>query len=251
MARFVVPPGWPKLPEGWNPPIGWQPNPKWGPPPADWSFWQDDEGLSTEEVSGAPFPEVKEATIKSFREKPHNEKALASAKKFFAQAQKLQAKNEELFKQAASRTREVLQDERTKAAFKNFVEDERTKNILKKGAMIGLAAAGAALIERNAGGAAAAAVAEHKRQSVIPNIQPQRSNNNLSSSTNNAPGPEVAASLLAELRRTRTDGPSSTPLAAPPTRTSSPPSPPNAARLSNMMAQAHMDNMAVIRNLHA
>lgn len=43
MPRFVVPPGWPPPPEGWEPPRGWKPEPQWGPPPVGWSFWQEDD----------------------------------------------------------------------------------------------------------------------------------------------------------------------------------------------------------------
>ncbi|WP_198167541.1 hypothetical protein [Microbispora sp. ATCC PTA-5024] len=37
--RFVVPPGWPPAPEGWEPPPGWQPDPSWPQAPHNWSFW--------------------------------------------------------------------------------------------------------------------------------------------------------------------------------------------------------------------
>jgi hypothetical protein len=38
--RFVVPPGWPRPPDGWVPPAGWRPDPGWPPPPPGWRFWQ-------------------------------------------------------------------------------------------------------------------------------------------------------------------------------------------------------------------
>lgn len=74
-------------------------------------------------------------------------------------------RNEARIKRATIKTRELLQDERTKATVKKIVEDERTKTFLVTGSMIGLAAAKAALTERTALAAATAAAAEHRRLS--------------------------------------------------------------------------------------
>lgn len=166
MASFVVPPGWPVPPQGWKPSDGWQPDPQWGPPPADWSFWQEEANEPVEAVQTAP-ESLESAGPKNTvpREKSRRKKAATNAKTLLASAQKLQTRNEERIKQATVKTREILQDERTKATLKRIVEDERTKTILVTGGMIGLAAARAALIERNAGAAATAAAAEYKRVS--------------------------------------------------------------------------------------
>lgn len=37
--RFNAPPGWPPVPEGWQPPYGWQPDPSWPEAPPNWPFW--------------------------------------------------------------------------------------------------------------------------------------------------------------------------------------------------------------------
>lgn len=36
---FNPPPGWPKPPEGWQPPAGWTPDPSWPEPPPGWQLW--------------------------------------------------------------------------------------------------------------------------------------------------------------------------------------------------------------------
>lgn len=41
--RWVAPPNWPPMPEGFEPPAGWHPDPTWPPPPAGWQFWQPAE----------------------------------------------------------------------------------------------------------------------------------------------------------------------------------------------------------------
>jgi hypothetical protein len=38
-ARFNPPPGWPQLPEGWEPRPEWKPDPAWPPAPEDWQWW--------------------------------------------------------------------------------------------------------------------------------------------------------------------------------------------------------------------
>lgn len=38
--RWVPPPNWPALPEGFRPHPGWEPDPSWPAPPAGWRFWQ-------------------------------------------------------------------------------------------------------------------------------------------------------------------------------------------------------------------
>ena len=39
---FNPPPGWPKPPRGWVPPIGWKPDPSWPVPPSGWQLWISD-----------------------------------------------------------------------------------------------------------------------------------------------------------------------------------------------------------------
>lgn len=36
---FNPPPGWPKPPDGWQPPKGWTPDPDWPSPPQGWQLW--------------------------------------------------------------------------------------------------------------------------------------------------------------------------------------------------------------------
>lgn len=36
---FNPPPGWPKPPASWKPPVGWTPDPAWPAPPAGWQLW--------------------------------------------------------------------------------------------------------------------------------------------------------------------------------------------------------------------
>lgn len=36
---FNPPPGWPKPPDGWVPPMGWSPDPAWPDPPEGWQLW--------------------------------------------------------------------------------------------------------------------------------------------------------------------------------------------------------------------
>ena len=52
---FNPPPGWPKPPEGWQPPKGWTPDPSWPDPPDGWQLWlpADTASSSVEDVSGA------------------------------------------------------------------------------------------------------------------------------------------------------------------------------------------------------
>jgi hypothetical protein len=38
-VRFNPPPGWPKPPSGWVPPLGWAPDPSWPQPPEGWPLW--------------------------------------------------------------------------------------------------------------------------------------------------------------------------------------------------------------------
>ena len=40
---FNPPPGWPKPPEGWQPPAGWTPDPNWPKPPDGWQLWLPDD----------------------------------------------------------------------------------------------------------------------------------------------------------------------------------------------------------------
>jgi hypothetical protein len=37
--RLNPPPGWPRPPEGWQPPAGWTPDPNWPEPPPGWRLW--------------------------------------------------------------------------------------------------------------------------------------------------------------------------------------------------------------------
>lgn len=37
---FVAPPGWPPVPEGFEPNAQWRPLPQWPTPPADWQYWR-------------------------------------------------------------------------------------------------------------------------------------------------------------------------------------------------------------------
>ena len=37
---FVVPPGWPLPPPGWQPVEGWEPPATWPAPPVEWVFWR-------------------------------------------------------------------------------------------------------------------------------------------------------------------------------------------------------------------
>lgn len=43
---FNPPPGWPKPPASWVPPVGWVPDPGWPEPPAGWVLWLPSEGAS-------------------------------------------------------------------------------------------------------------------------------------------------------------------------------------------------------------
>lgn len=40
--RFNPPPGWPRPPSGWSPPVGWKPDPSWPEPPIGWQLWLPD-----------------------------------------------------------------------------------------------------------------------------------------------------------------------------------------------------------------
>lgn len=172
MARFVVPPGWPVPPKEWKPPHGWQPDPEWGPPPIGWSFWQEEDNG---QEGGQTASAASDATG-------------GTKKKFLAYARKVQTKSEERIKQATVKTREILQDEQTKATVKRIVEDERTKTIFVTGGKIGLAAARAALTERNAVAAATAAAAEHRRLSGASHTSRSDENDGSLSSNPRTPG---------------------------------------------------------------
>jgi hypothetical protein len=45
---FNPPPGWPRPPASWRPPVGWTPDPEWPTPPSGWQLW-----LPTEDSPGA------------------------------------------------------------------------------------------------------------------------------------------------------------------------------------------------------
>jgi len=47
---FNPPPGWPKPPSGWVPPLGWTPDPAWPAPPSNWQLW------IPAEITEAPRP---------------------------------------------------------------------------------------------------------------------------------------------------------------------------------------------------
>ena len=49
---FNPPPGWPKPPKGWTPPIGWKPDPAWPALPLGWELWIPDGTLPEDRVSG-------------------------------------------------------------------------------------------------------------------------------------------------------------------------------------------------------
>ncbi|HMM96275.1 MAG: hypothetical protein IE926_09880 [Micrococcales bacterium] len=44
--RFVAPPTWPPMPEGWLPDPGWKPEPGWPAAPRGWQFWRNDYGVA-------------------------------------------------------------------------------------------------------------------------------------------------------------------------------------------------------------
>ena len=46
--RFNPAPGWPKPPNGWEPPAGWTPDPSWPPAPDGWQLWLPDDMAASE-----------------------------------------------------------------------------------------------------------------------------------------------------------------------------------------------------------
>lgn len=55
-ARFVPPPGWPTVPDGWCPPDNWQPSSSWPPAPSGWVFYQGAYGQPMDAPAGAWRP---------------------------------------------------------------------------------------------------------------------------------------------------------------------------------------------------
>lgn len=53
---FNPPPGWPKPPLGWTPPIGWRPDPSWPVPPPNWQLWILD-GTTGDEMAVGEGPQ--------------------------------------------------------------------------------------------------------------------------------------------------------------------------------------------------
>lgn len=50
--RFVTPPTWPPMPEGWVPDPGWRPEPEWPAAPKGWQFWENDYGVAVPGPAG-------------------------------------------------------------------------------------------------------------------------------------------------------------------------------------------------------
>lgn len=46
--RFNPAPGWPKPPNGWEPPAAWTPDPSWPPAPDGWQLWLPDDLAASE-----------------------------------------------------------------------------------------------------------------------------------------------------------------------------------------------------------
>lgn len=46
---FNPPPGWPRPPAAWRPPVGWTPDPGWPAPPEGWQLWLPSEGSQAED----------------------------------------------------------------------------------------------------------------------------------------------------------------------------------------------------------
>lgn len=60
---FNPPPGWPKPPEGWQPPANWTPEPSWPDPPDGWELWIPagvDAGTVAAAAADAPEPPLPE-----------------------------------------------------------------------------------------------------------------------------------------------------------------------------------------------
>jgi hypothetical protein len=60
---FNPPPGWPKPPPNWTPPIGWSPEPDWPDPPEGWVLWltdanDQDDAADIADVSPAQTDDV-------------------------------------------------------------------------------------------------------------------------------------------------------------------------------------------------
>ena len=62
--RFNPPPGWPRPPDGWQPPAGWSPDPAWPDPPDGWQLWLPrDAGSVAEPVPGGGGEEDRDSRI--------------------------------------------------------------------------------------------------------------------------------------------------------------------------------------------
>lgn len=54
---FNPPPGWPKPPPSWKPPVGWTPEAHWPAPPAGWQLWIPDPASTPSQITdSAPEP---------------------------------------------------------------------------------------------------------------------------------------------------------------------------------------------------
>lgn len=55
-VKFVTPPGWPSVVEGYVPPASWSPEPSWPAPPESWAFYVDETGAPAMPPLGAWQP---------------------------------------------------------------------------------------------------------------------------------------------------------------------------------------------------
>lgn len=75
---FNPPPGWPKPPKGWVPPIGWNPDPAWPAPPADWQLWIADGAADVPSlVASAASDTATKSTVESAPHKTNLDQRIA------------------------------------------------------------------------------------------------------------------------------------------------------------------------------
>lgn len=53
---FNPPPGWPRPPSSWRPPVGWKPDPAWPAPPEGWQLWLPAQGSNIRADTGPLLP---------------------------------------------------------------------------------------------------------------------------------------------------------------------------------------------------
>lgn len=69
---FNPPPGWPRPPSSWRPPVGWKPDPAWPAPPEGWQLWLPAQGSNNRVDTGpllapTPPPDPAEQSVTSGR----------------------------------------------------------------------------------------------------------------------------------------------------------------------------------------